>query len=838
MRHGDPPLIGRDRELAFAARALQNRGNIVIGSPGGFGRSRFLDALLDRSAQRHRVFSIAPRGRHLILRDYQRSRELPLDDADALSGALAAQGAARDRGGVLLGIDDAHLIAREALGTIIEESTAAARPVVVATAPLDSPSPTDAAAPAQLVELSASDRTTRIDLRPLSYSDTAELAASLLPGTTAQEAWLQAVHRLSGGCPALVVELVNDAQLRGRGDALLPLDLDAELPPRRVLAIVRSQLDPLDDTQRAALAALGSLGTVPVRHLHFLLGAVDLMALQDGGLLGGACDPGDVCAGEVAAFAARSCVDPALFEREAAKLAAALLEAFRTDTLSEAEIVFAARHHRSLAGAEHTAEHSAALRRIRSEAALLLSESHNPRRAVVLAEQVLEDGPDFTASVGLAQARTAAHDEQAAAGILEGVRVPENLHEARILMEAWLRLSVWHRGDLEEFHRMLDAATSWFADDPQWPAVVEFARAAALLHGRRPGSAPSTQGLDAASGITSPLEANHLLVTAHALLCAIGGRTARALELMRAMEHRLDIELEPKVSIFFLRAWTTLMVGGGDVARLAAATRQRRQQASARDHPDRVAILSVLEGSLLLERGDPDEALVVLNATRDGLPGLVAAWLDLTRARAHLARGDTVAAGRMLARGAEGPCGWMSMHYGLVRDRVHAEFDLAEGRRTQARERACDTVARAAEALPPLTTDLLRIAHQAGEPAQRVLEAARGLQERFDLPSLRQLVDDLEHGDGAPASAAFATRAERLLDRLTVREQQIVDMVAAGAGNQEIAAALHLSVRTVESHLHHVRTKLGLRGRDGLRDLTPSRAMAADPAPHEPTDTP
>ena len=51
---------------------------------------------------------------------------------------------------------------------------------------------------------------------------------------------------------------------------------------------------------------------------------------------------------------------------------------------------------------------------------------------------------------------------------------------------------------------------------------------------------------------------------------------------------------------------------------------------------------------------------------------------------------------------------------------------------------------------------------------------------------------------------------------LTVAERRIADLVAAGHTNPEIAAALYLSVKTVEANLTRIYRKLGLRGRVDL----------------------
>lgn len=68
-------------------------------------------------------------------------------------------------------------------------------------------------------------------------------------------------------------------------------------------------------------------------------------------------------------------------------------------------------------------------------------------------------------------------------------------------------------------------------------------------------------------------------------------------------------------------------------------------------------------------------------------------------------------------------------------------------------------------------------------------------------PGVEQI---LASGDGHPASA------------LTAREQQVMEMLARGLTNREIAAHLQISIKTVDTHRGHVLKKLGLRNNSEL----------------------
>jgi len=59
-------------------------------------------------------------------------------------------------------------------------------------------------------------------------------------------------------------------------------------------------------------------------------------------------------------------------------------------------------------------------------------------------------------------------------------------------------------------------------------------------------------------------------------------------------------------------------------------------------------------------------------------------------------------------------------------------------------------------------------------------------------------------------------RAENAFLALTEREREVLSMVAEGFSNQEVAAKLILSVKTIETHRAHIMSKLNLRSRAEL----------------------
>ena len=267
-------------------------------------------------------------------------------------------------------------------------------------------------------------------------------------------------------------------------------------------------------------------------------------------------------------------------------------------------------------------------------------------------------------------------------------------------------------------------------------------------------------------------------------------------------------------------------------------------------------------GSLLvhihLERGDLEAARAALAMTADAAPGtldLAIAWhararLALAEGRPDTALGDAEAAGQLLG------AGFAIDHPGFVPwQRTAGLAALARGDTALARTRAGELANRArwsgnaramslalrtqaAVSPPEQRRDLLAEAADvlAGSPS--ALERAHALVElgaarrAAGRPSDAQgpLREGLQLADGMGAAPlvqaarrelrALGLRPRRAAvtgpDSLTPAERRVAEMAAAGLTNRQVAEALFVTVKTVETHLARGYHKLGITSRAEL----------------------
>jgi DNA-binding NarL/FixJ family response regulator len=72
----------------------------------------------------------------------------------------------------------------------------------------------------------------------------------------------------------------------------------------------------------------------------------------------------------------------------------------------------------------------------------------------------------------------------------------------------------------------------------------------------------------------------------------------------------------------------------------------------------------------------------------------------------------------------------------------------------------------------------------------------------------------LAYGDHRPGRFIRSTSLES--DRLSSREQEVVDLVVRGASTRQISQTLYISEYTVRDHLKNTFGKVGVRGRRAL----------------------
>lgn len=133
------------------------------------------------------------------------------------------------------------------------------------------------------------------------------------------------------------------------------------------------------------------------------------------------------------------------------------------------------------------------------------------------------------------------------------------------------------------------------------------------------------------------------------------------------------------------------------------------------------------------------------------------------------------------------------------------------------------------EDLPLIELKALDIAaHESVDPDPEFLSRAEALETLVDAPIGGALVAHIRALTSADVLTAESE--ERLLSQLGVwlplppaealtgREREVALFTALGYPSKHVAERLHLSARTVETHLTHVYGKLGISSRDELRD--------------------
>lgn len=249
-----------------------------------------------------------------------------------------------------------------------------------------------------------------------------------------------------------------------------------------------------------------------------------------------------------------------------------------------------------------------------------------------------------------------------------------------------------------------------------------------------------------------------------------------------------------------------------------------------------------------LAAGDARQALDAATKSWEfasSVPGL-AVHVRAAQAQALCASGDLIEARRWADEAVATTLGWAVQMYSLT---ARARVAIAQGEPEQARRDAQDALACMPAGFFGATgTDTLdcvaTVAAESGSypESARLFGAAAGIRQRMGIVGLkvwaagyeasvavlRNAMSDNDFeaawAEGAAMSPAEATsyaqrgRGQRKRPAsgwgsLTPTERDVVRLVTEGLGNNDIAARLFVSPRTVQSHLTHVYQKLSLSSR-------------------------
>jgi DNA-binding NarL/FixJ family response regulator len=270
-------------------------------------------------------------------------------------------------------------------------------------------------------------------------------------------------------------------------------------------------------------------------------------------------------------------------------------------------------------------------------------------------------------------------------------------------------------------------------------------------------------------------------------------------------------------------AWTAAELG--DVDRARASAEEAVALVDSLDESVLTRATQAHVGVIWLEIGEPALCLEQLRAA--GLPDFPKiepgrrGWLYTVLARVELEYGDTTAAADWLAR-ADATIGGLALP--LAEAWVHharALLRLAQGDAPRAAQLALEAAARADAVHAPVpAARCLMLAGVASAEAGEIEESLRLLtRARRDLAAheaTRYHDEAARHlrrlGRRVPGRSRRAGGA-RGLGMLSGRELEIVERVALGCTNRQIAEQLFLSPKTVEGHLTSAFTKLGVSSR-------------------------
>jgi len=493
--------------------------------------------------------------------------------------------------------------------------------------------------------------------------------------------------------------------------------------------------------------------------------------------------------------------------------------------------------------------------------------------ALRLAEEAFSISGTVSDGVALADAYSWTGDHIRAFAVLDMIEVASWEDRARVA-DARARSLFWSRWDIEAAREVLEDALS----DADAVAGYESAQLLEQLAGfalnvAQPADAyqfalrsADCEGVELSASGAAPVAAASLMYE---------GRLDECMELIGSAVPK-SLEQGRSLSVAML-----LFARSGALSRLGRLREARelvewlRGVALTNELNDAVGIFGVMLGEIMLSQGLPISAQRMFSdaAALLGEKDLFGyrPWALYGLSRSHAVTGDVVRAAALLdeAINVQPIARMFDIYRYLAEFEVHYQLGQTEealdaARRGSAWARAGAMPIDEALALeaqvrvapsPELTQRLVELAAETGSELVEALALHSGalLEDRpFDLLHASGLFEQMQFWWRATECATAAARlflktdqlpdcrqatltarrcatytegAERDIDRelegpvtLTRREREVAAGAAAGETSQEIAERLFVSRRTIESHLHHIYTKLGVTNRVALAE--------------------
>jgi DNA-binding CsgD family transcriptional regulator len=479
------------------------------------------------------------------------------------------------------------------------------------------------------------------------------------------------------------------------------------------------------------------------------------------------------------------------------------------------------------------------------------------------------------ASVEMAKALASMGREESARAVLERT-ARECVTPVDDLI--WFRWASQMRGAEmpEKLVLLIESTIARYPDDPTFAAEGVLARLATL----GTASNPVAELLRIADDDRVDVLTRVRVCGSLALNAAFRGdahAVERALTVLRHLERTVvddaynNTALREAISISFTGACGARILTGIGIEKLGGELKTRMSHAIRHQDYAHVAALSAMRGVLAAATGDLVRAERELRVAEERYTGTDPVGWKAWAACHHAAvlaslgrRDDAIRRLNDVIDLGDARMTWYSYAY----QRARYEVAVAGGDFDEARTVAVELVESSGWS-PTIQVQQLCAAAAAGAPIALIAPRARAAADSTDLPSLHLIADLLDaqaRGDAAAvreigdhllerrmldvAKVAFDFAAERLaalgdkrgsrevlakveelavtstgrgtavrevdLSALSAREREIADLIVAGNTNREIAQALFLSVRTVESHVYRLLRKLNLTSRREL----------------------